>query len=268
MKDYYQILEVAEDASEKEIKKAYRTLASKWHPDKHQGKDTLEEADAKFKSISEAYSTLSDPTRRKEYDYTRAGGPFGRGVFHTTGDPFSFFSGGGPFGYRPKVRKEPPGFSGETVSRITTVPLKDALFGREHSVTYSARSACPSCDAKGALEFTSCTQCKGQGYVHPKSDHMFVIATCSVCMGYGKIPKEKCDRCDGNKLVVDQRKVTVQIPPGLPNGAKLRLRGVGGTGTKGMPPGDLILDMRVEYPDLNKLSEEEKEALASLLSKE
>lgn len=265
MKNYYQILGVPEAAQEKEIKKAYRNLAKKWHPDKQQDEDKRKEAELKFKEISEAYSVLSHPARRQEYDLSRKGPSAFR--FSTTGDPFDLFRHGFGFHRNTQRRADAPA-PGATARLRCRIPLAEALFGTEKTLKYEVRSGCPECNGKGAKEFKVCDECQGAGFTAQVGPNMTIQSTCGVCKGSCKIPTKICSKCAGAGTVIENREVDVQLPAGLTHGVSMRITGAGGGGLRGGPAGDALLEVLVVYPDLEKLSKEEKETLKSLLSKE
>lgn len=266
VKDYYGVLGTEPGASEEEIKKAYRRLAFEWHPDKHQQSDEDKKkiAEDRFKEISEAYAVLSDPEKRRNYDASGDpnGAPFN---FRTNGDPFDLFSRFG-FGFRP-AQGTPRASRGQNVQILQDIPLSAALFGTELGVTYSVTSPCAACDNRGATEFELCDACKGSGFIVSRQQNMIMQHTCDTCRGMGQKAKNKCGTCHGQAVIQEDKMFTVQVPAGIQPGATLRLAGQGGKGFKGGPPGDLLLRLGVVYPDLSKLSEEEKAQLGALLSK-
>ncbi len=266
MKNYYAILEVARDADGPEIKTAYRTLAQKWHPDKHSD-GTKAAAEEKFKEISEAYSVLSDEEKKLNYDTTGSPDSQPSFGFHTTGDPFDIlrrvsgvdFGMGGP--------RAPRSMKGQSIQEAIEISLKDALFGTEHPLKYQIVSSCEACDGSCAEEFEICDQCQGQGGVTLRRGSMVVHQTCGGCGGQGRKISKICKECSGRGTQTDIKNLTVSIPKGISHGATLRLAGQGGRGFHGGPPGDILLLIKVQYPDLNRLSEEEKEQLVQLISK-
>lgn len=258
--NYYEILGVPETADETEIKKAYRGLAKEWHPDKHQGKDTYSSAEEKFKQLSEAYDTLSDTTKRSKYDMSRKG----PGQFFATGDMSDFFRGGGfQFHTAPPT---PQPAKGRSVHIQETISLVDALFGMEKEVSYTSVSPCDECNGQGGKEFTVCPSCQGAGIASFHQHGMYVRSTCPACIGTGKTIKEACPKCHGRILVAEDRKITVNFPSCLANGMTLRVAGAGGRGILGGPSGELLIQIRVQYPDLGKLSEEQRQSLRDLLA--
>ena len=270
MENYYQLLGIGEDATEKDIKRAYRALAKEWHPDKHQGQETLAEAETKFKAISEAYSTLSDPKRKQEYDYLRSGkgtGPLGGKYYGAGTDPFSVFSEMFSGVRRAANRSVERAFPGQTVQLNLRVSLAESLFGVEKNVSLTVLNACLSCKARGALKFQTCKACGGSGSVRQVFGQMTVDTMCQLCEGTGQAPSESCSSCAGAKLVSENKNIRIQVPPQLTPGSRLRFAGAGGAGTEGMPAGDLFVQVSVERPNLENLTDEERESLRTLLAK-
>lgn len=259
--DYYDILGVPRGADEKEIKKAYRSLAKKYHPDvsKEAG------ADEKFKSINEAYSVLSDPGKRREYDavgheaYTSAskgsyqgGGGFAGGGYSSDfsgfGDIFDFF--GGAFGGGFSHRTRGPQAGNDTLMRIQ-IPLEDAAAGTEREIHVQHTEACTTCGGSGSetKKLVSCTKCGGTGQVRRVSQTVFgqfvSMGTCPECTGRGKIPEKKCPACRGTGHTRVKRTVSVHIPAGVDTGMRLRMEGYGEAGEYGAPSGDLYIEIYV-----------------------
>ncbi len=275
-KDFYRILGVAENASQDEIKKAYRKLAKQYHPDANPDNPSAAE---RFKEVSEAYSVLSDEDKRKQYDQMRKLGAFGGlGGFRPGGAPrpggpgagtgaggFSFddvdlgglgdifgsifdFGGrrGGAAGRRPSGPQR-----GESIEYAVTIPFQTAVRGGKVSLQVPVTEDCPTCGGSGAKPGTAikpCPECKGSGTVTFGQGGFGVTRPCPMCGGKGKIPEEPCATCDGKGKVRRNRQLTVNVPAGVDEGSKLRLSGQGEAGAAGGPPGDLILTFRVE-PD-------------------
>lgn len=263
VKDYYEILGVDRQADAQTIKSAYRKLAQEWHPDRNP--DNLEEAEEKFKEISEAYSVLSDSEKKKMYDLTGSpsGGP---GGFKTTGNPFDIFFGrGNPFGFR--SAGPPPPRKGQSIGTVFNIGLKEALFGGNRDLTYHVQSGCEACRGSGGAEFESCSACEGSGFTTQQRPGMVVQTSCSACGGQGQKVKTPCSSCNGHGVIQEDKKLSVQIPQGIKHGNTLRLHGQGGAGFNGGPRGDVLVDVRVEYPDLSELTDDERSTLEQLLSK-
>jgi molecular chaperone DnaJ len=265
-KNYYDILGVDQKASQEEVKKAFRKLAHKYHPDK-QGGDA-----AKFKEASEAYSVLSDEKKRAEYDrfgrtasQQTAGGsgagfnPNDFGGFDFSGfsgqaqgaegfdfgDIFSqFFNGGG--GGRTKTPR------GRDVSIDIELSFAESIFGTERKVLLTKTSTCTTCSGSGAkpgTEFTTCTTCNGKGKIRENRRSLLgsvtVTTNCPTCNGSGKVPKEKCPTCHGVGVTRKQEEVSFQIPPGIEDGEMIRMTG-NGEAVQGGTPGDLYIKVHVK----------------------
>jgi len=264
MQDFYNILGVARDASEADIKKAYRSLAKEWHPDVHHEKETQVAAEEKFKEISEAYSVLSDPEKKQNYDLTgspNARSPFG---FRATGTPFDIIFN--TF-MQHQQRPQNPIMRGQTVQLAIELTLSDVLFGAERGLEYEVLSMCTGCSGAGGTDREDCSTCHGSGMRVQQQQNMIMQTTCESCKGQGGVYKTRCVPCSGQGVVTSNKRVTVSIPQGIHNGTELRLAEQGGAGFNGGPPGDLILRANVRYPDLSKLTKEEAESLRTLLSK-
>ncbi len=263
-KDYYSVLGVDKKASADDIKKAFRKLAHKYHPDKG-GTD-----EAKFKEITEAYSVLSDEKKRREYDTYgqsfaggrgpstgsgQTGSPFGGfdfsgGGFGQDGAEFDFsdifgdiFSGRGGRAQTPR---------GRDISIDLEIPFKDAVFGTTRTVLLAKVSACTICHGSGAkagTELEKCTTCNGSGRVHEARNSILgqftSVRTCTVCNGSGKVPKEKCLECKGQGVKRKQEEIKIQIPAGIDNGEMIRMTGQGEAIKTGVA-GDLYVKVHVK----------------------
>ncbi len=260
MKDYYEILGVDKEASSEDIKSAYRQAALQWHPDRNPDNP---EAEEKFKEIAEAYSVLSDLDKKRNYDATGSsqGSPFG---YHTAGDPFDIFRNMAGMHFGPQ---RPRPMKGQSLQEVVEISLKDAIFGVEIPLSYRVTSACESCKGEGATEFEICDVCNGQGGQTQRQGPMIMHQMCSGCAGEGRKPKDLCDSCEGKGLVGQYKQMSIAIPVGVEHGTVLRLAGQGGTGFRGGPPGDVLIQVRVKYPDITTFSEEERRQLEQLLSK-
>ncbi len=248
-RDYYEILGVVRTCDGEEIKRAYRKLAMKWHPDRHQGQDHSE-AEAKFKEAAEAYEALSDPARRQRYDQF---GHAGAGAQHDfshmdVGDIFSMFEDifGGGFGGRSGrggggARGPQRGFDLETQVDLT---LEEVANGVEKTIEFEKQDACPQCNGSGAKAGSSpvvCVQCGGQGRVAQQGfGGMFrMVTACPNCRGRGTVIRDHCPSCGGTGRQLRKSTVTVKIPAGVHEGQAVRVAGQGEIGEAGAPPGDL-----------------------------
>jgi len=274
-KDYYRILGVSENATQDEIKKAYRRLAKKYHPDANPGDAKAAE---KFKEINEAHEVLSDPKKRKQYDdlrhFAKAG--MGGGTFRSTfdlddllrqfagargtrtrtftfedlgglgdlGDIFaSIFDRGGRF----RQQRYGPQ-RGEDLYTEIEIPFDTAAKGGTTVITVTKDEVCDRCAGSGARpgsKVERCPQCGGTGMISVTQGAFAVSRPCPRCYGRGEIVTEPCPKCGGTGQVTAQKRISVKIPPGIEDGAKIRLRGQGQPGTSGGPPGDLILKVRI-----------------------
>jgi len=257
-KDYYELLGVDRDADQKEIKKAYRKLAKKYHPDMNQdGEDTSE----KFKEISEAYEILSDPDKRARYDqYGHSGindqdfnfDDFARGGFGGLDDLFNMFGFGGMGGRRQNGPRR-----GADLQYRMQISFEEAAFGGKKEIRIPREEECDRCGGSGAepgSDVKTCPTCNGQGQVRSSKQTPFGQFTqsrvCPECGGDGKIISEPCTKCNGSGKVRKQRKLTVNIPAGVDTGTRLRMAGEGQAGEKGGPAGDLYIVIDVEDHEL------------------
>ena len=264
-RDYYEVLGIQKGASEDEIKKAYKKLARKYHPDMNPGD---KEAEEKFKEINEANEVLSDPTKKARYDqfgfagvdpnYGAGGGGWGDGAagfdFGDLGDIFGSFFGGG-FGGAQQRRNGPQ--RGESIRMSVSVSFTEAAFGCDKDVTLERSEQCPSCHGNGCAEGTTpeiCPECRGSGTVQVRRQTPMGVfattATCTKCGGNGKIIHQPCAECHGNGRVHKRRTVKVSIPAGIDNGQTISLRGQGHAGKNGGPNGDLLITVMVKPHDL------------------
>lgn len=260
-RDYYEVLGVNKGAGEAEIKKAYRSLAKKYHPDMNPGDA---EAEAKFKEVNEAYAVLSDTEKRSQYDQfghaafdpsagggSSFGGFGGFGDFSDLGDIFGSFFGGG-FGGGGAQRRNAP-TRGEDVGVRLTVTFEEAAFGTKKDVSYHRIQKCSDCGGSGAAKGTSaetCTVCGGSGQrrVTQRIGGMAFqsTTTCDTCRGTGKIIKTPCSGCKGTGYVKVNKKLGVTIPAGIDDGERIALRSQGCDGRNGGPAGDLIITVMVK----------------------
>ena len=259
-RDYYEVLGLEKGADDAAIKKAYRALAKKYHPDVNPGNA---EAEAKFKEINEAYDVLSDPDKRAKYDqYGHAAfdpsmgggaGFSGFGDFGDIGDIFSSFFGGfgGSFNGSSSARRNGP-VRGEDIGVRITISFEEAAFGVKRDISYARVQKCPDCSGSGAAAGSSaetCPDCGGSGQrrVTQRLGGMAFqsTTTCEKCKGSGKIIKNPCNNCRGTGYVRITRKLSVSIPAGIDDGERIALRGEGNEGRNGGSAGDLILIVSV-----------------------
>ena len=248
--DYYDVLGVAKDAGDDEIKKAYRQMAFKYHPDRNPG-DTASEA--KFKEAAEAYEVLRDPQKRARYDrFGHQGlGDTGFGGFHNAEDIFSTFSDifGEFFGFSTARGRGPRPQTGDDLRYDLRVSFRDAANGSEVTLKIPKPVTCAECDGTGAApgsKAETCKQCGGMGQVQQNQGFFRIAVTCPVCRGEGMVIPNPCPRCKGRKVVQETRELKVRIPAGVDDGSRLRLRGEGEPGLHGGPPGDLYVVIHVE----------------------
>ena len=252
-RDYYDVLGVSKSATKEEIRKAYRTLSKKFHPDLNKEAD----AETKFKEATEAFEILSDETKRAEYDQYGHNGPgqgfggFGGGGGGADGfgfeDIFSTFFGGSGRRRDPNAPQK-----GTDLQYTMTVEFMDAVFGKETEIEIPREEECDTCDGTGAKKGTSvktCMECNGSGEVSFAQNTPFgqVVnrRTCNTCQGTGKIIPEKCETCHGKGRVTKNKVIKVSIPAGVDQGQRLRVGGQGEAGINGGPPGDLYIVFNV-----------------------
>ena len=260
-RDYYEILGVSRDADDATLKKAYRALAKKYHPDMNPGDA---EAEKKFKEASEAYAVLSDADKRRQYDQFGhaafeggAGGAGGYGGFDFNGadfgdifgDIFGDLFGGGRRGGR--ANNGP--MKGANIRKGVRITFEEAIFGCEKELDIVLKDPCTKCNGTGAKPGTSpetCSKCGGKGQVVYTSQSFFGtvqnVQTCPDCHGTGKIIRDKCPDCHGTGYVSNRKTIEVTVPAGIDNGQSIRIRGKGEPGTNGGPRGDLLVEVIVE----------------------
>lgn len=273
-RDYYEVLGVNKNATEDEIKKAYRKLAKKYHPDANP--NNKEEAEAKFKEVNEAYENLSDPQKRKMYDqfghngpqgFGGQGGPFGQGGYYSysssgfdnfgdfgdLGDIFSSIFGGGFGGGRTSSSKRNGPSKGADLNVRMEITFEQAYSGVEKEIVITRDEECNVCHGTGAKPGTSpikCPTCHGTGQVTQVQNtilgQMQTTRTCSACHGTGEIINEPCENCRGKGTVRKQPKIKVKIPAGIDDNQTVVLRGEGEPGKKGGAKGDLYITVKVK----------------------
>lgn len=260
-KDLYEILGVGKNAGPDELKRAYRKLAKKYHPDANPGNKVAEE---KFKEISQAYDVLSDPAKKKQYDQMKdaafsfdfgGGGPRGGGGargfsaqdyggFGDLGDLFSQFFDRGTYARRERYGPR----RGEDLTFEIEVPFEEAIKGGRRTISIPREEPCDACGGTGARAGSSvsaCPECGGAGTVSISQGGFAFSRPCPRCYGRGQIIQQPCPACAGQGVTTRHRRITVKVPPGVDNGSKVRIAGQGEPGPAGGPPGDLILVVRL-----------------------
>lgn len=254
-RDYYEVLGVSKTATEDEIKKAYRQVAKKYHPDMNPGN---KEAEAKFKEASEAYSVLSDAEKRRQYDQFghaafEQGGGAGAGGFEFTGDMSDIFGDifGDLFGGGRRRANNGP-MKGANTRASIRITFDEAVFGTEKELELNLKEECTTCHGTGARPGTNpetCTKCGGKGQVTFRQQTLFgmsqSVQVCPDCRGTGKIIKERCLDCHGAGYVTRRKKIKVSIPAGIDNGQSIRIRGKGEPGVNGGEWGDLLVEVSI-----------------------
>jgi molecular chaperone DnaJ len=252
-RDYYEVLEVQKGASVEEIKKAYRRMAVKFHPDKNPGDH---EAEEKFKEAAEAYSVLSDEEKRARYDrHGHAGSQFSgfdSGQFTDFGDILGdLFGFGDIFGGGQRKRGNRPS-RGADLRYDLRLTFEEAVFGKEATLTIPRSITCETCTGSGAKPGTEpvvCATCAGRGQVRFNQGFFAVARTCPQCGGAGRVIKDPCVDCNGAGRVREEKTMTVKIPAGVDDGSRLRLTQEGEAGGLGGPPGDLYVFISVQEHD-------------------
>jgi molecular chaperone DnaJ len=248
-RDYYDVLGIARDASEQDLKSAYRKLALKHHPDRNQGEAGAEE---KFKEAAEAYAVLSDPEKRARYDrfgHAGVGGPGAGGAQGFNPETFGDFSDilGDFFGFGGGRRGGPT--RGSDLRFDLEITFEESFAGAETTIQIPREEHCDTCGGSGAAKGTSretCPQCRGAGQLRYQQGFLVVARTCGQCRGTGQVIRTPCSTCRGTGLVTRERRVTVKIPAGIADGQRLRLHGEGEHGSGGGPTGDLYVVVHVK----------------------
>jgi molecular chaperone DnaJ len=250
-KNYYEILGVERDADGPTIKKVYRELSKQHHPD-HGGDEE------KFKEISEAYSVLSNPEKRAEYDNPNPFGGFG----HPFGDIF-----GQRFRQPPRANPNAPR-RGRNIVLERAIPIKYCVFGGKLDLSVSFDDPCPDCAGSGAEEKETCSNCGGSGQVVERRQGRGVFIqssnACGKCQGRGFTAKKPCESCKGSARRKVDRHVKIDIPRGITDGQVVGVTGAGGSGINGGPPGDLAVRLSVQWPNPDDLTEEQRAVLEEI----
>ncbi|MCI9253028.1 MAG: molecular chaperone DnaJ [Lachnospiraceae bacterium] len=257
-RDYYEVLGIDKNADDAAIKKAYRQLAKKYHPDMNPGD---QEAEKKFKEASEAYAVLSDPDKRRQYDqfghaaFEGGAGGGGFGGFDFTGADMGDIFGdifGDLFGGGRSRRASNGPMQGANLRAQVRVTFEEAVFGCDKEIELTLKDECGKCHGTGAKPGTSpitCTKCGGKGQVVYTQQSLFGmvqnVRTCPDCNGTGKVIKEKCPDCYGTGYISSKKKIAVTVPAGIDNGQSIRIRGKGEPGVNGGPRGDLLVEVLV-----------------------
>jgi molecular chaperone DnaJ len=256
--DYYEVLGVQKNADQATIKKAYRKLAMKYHPDQNPGN---KEAEEKFKAAAEAYEVLGTPEKRSQYDQFGHnafkqggfnGGGFGdiNDIFESFGDIFGDFFGGG--GGRQRSRRDGPR-QGANLRYMMRIDLIDAVEGAQKEIEFDSETSCKPCNGEGSEPGhapTACQTCGGRGQVVRAQGFFSVATTCPTCNGKGKVVTHPCKKCSGSGREKEKKKIKVKVPPGVDTGTRLRISGEGEGGYRGGPAGDLYVEIIVNEDDL------------------
>ncbi|MCJ7835547.1 molecular chaperone DnaJ [Cuneatibacter sp. NSJ-177] len=267
-RDYYEVLGVGRDADDNALKKAYRALAKKYHPDINPDD---KEAEAKFKEASEAYAVLSDPEKRRQYDqfghaaFENGGAGAAGGWDFTGGDMGDIFGDifgdlFGGFGGRTRTRRSNAPMKGANLRTSVRITFEEAIFGTEKELEMNLKDECTHCHGTGAKEGTTpqtCPKCSGTGQVVYTQQSMFGmvrnVQTCPDCGGKGTIIKDKCPHCYGTGFIQNRKKIQVSIPAGIDSGQSVRIRGKGEPGVNGGERGDLLVEVVVsQHPTFKR----------------
>ena len=269
-KDYYSILGVSKDATADDLKKAYRRLAKKYHPDAQHTEEDKKNAEAKFKEINEAYSVLSDENKRAQYDrfgsnfeqaggfgggYGNYGGAYGFGGFDGFGgididleDILGSVFGGG---FSSSKKSQGP-TRGADIKTTMSIKFEEAAFGVKKEINITRNEKCDSCNGSGAKpgsKIITCDKCGGRGKIQVTQNTIMgafsTVKTCDKCSGSGKVIETPCEKCSGKGIIRKSRKIEINVPAGIDDGQAISLRGEGDAGKKGGPNGDLYVVMKV-----------------------
>ena len=260
-RDYYEVLGVGKNASESELKTAYRKLALKFHPDRNPGDKAAEE---QFKEAAEAYEVLRDPQKRQLYDHYGHQGLEGSGfsgfggfedIFSSFGDIFEDFFG---FSNRRGSGRTSRARRGADLRYDLSIDFMEAAFGVETTIDLDKHESCSECDGRGiepGTQAETCPQCRGAGQIGRSQGFFTIRTTCPQCRGAGQVIPHPCKHCGGNGMVRVNKRVSVKIPAGVDNNSRLRLSGEGEAGSMGGPAGDLYVFIHVQPHDFFKRDE-------------
>ncbi len=254
--DYYSLLGVSRGASDDEIKKSYKRLAMKYHPDRNPND---KKAEGKFKEINEAYEVLSDQQKRSQYDRfghdgVQMGGARGAQGFDFSdifSDVFADVFGGGQRRSQSRAqsadKRKPSSIQGQDLEYTVELSLTQAILGCQYQVSFKAHTKCSSCDGRGAKSdaVNTCPSCNGYGTIRRSQGFFTLEQTCPACGGQGVALKNPCHKCNSEGRTIEQRKILVKIPAGIRNGQQIRLAGEGGAGVRGGAPGNLFIKARI-----------------------
>ena len=266
-KDYYEVLGVDKNASEADIKSAFRRLAKKYHPDVSKEENAAE----KFKEAQEAYAILSDPEKRKQYDqfghsaFTNSQGGFSgfEGFdFGSVSDIFEDLFGGMGFGgSRNRGRNQNSPRKGQDVLYHMTIDFTEAVYGTKKDIKIDVEEDCDECQGKGGFNSKTCSECHGSGTITSEQRTMFGSflskTTCPYCHGSGSTYEKMCSECHGSGKVTNRKTITVTIPAGIDTGNRLRIAGKGSAGTNGGPNGDLYIEFTVRDHEFYQRDEDD-----------
>jgi len=263
-RDYYEILGISRNASDEEIKKAYRKLAMQYHPDRAPA-DKKKEYEEKFKEISEAYAVLSDKQKRAQYDQFGHAGIDGkysyddifRGVDFESifedlgfgGSIFEDFFGGFDIFGTSRRRRRSQGIRGSDLRYDLTIDFEDSVKGKEVQLRIPRNETCDRCNGSGVepgYSASTCSTCNGTGRVRQSHGFFSISSTCPTCNGTGKVINHPCKKCHGSGVIKRERTISVNIPPGIEDGTRLKISGEGEAGRNGGPPGDLYIVVNVK----------------------
>ena len=265
-KDYYEVLGVDKNASDSDIKSAFRKLAKKYHPDVSKEENAAE----KFKEAQEAYAVLSDPEKRKRYDQ------FGHNAFNTNGGGFSGFEGfdfgnmsdifedlfgGMGFSSRGRGNSSNAPRKGSDVLYHMTIDFEEAIYGTKKDIQVDVEENCSKCHGKGGFDSKTCSECHGSGTITSEQRTMFgsflTKTTCPYCRGKGTTYERKCTECGGNGKVNERKTITITVPAGIDNENRLRIAGKGTAGSNGGPNGDLYVEFTVRDHEFYQRDEDD-----------